>query len=189
MIASGKSTYARRRAKEGALVIAHDDLTAMLHAEYRYEQGLRELYRLAEMQIARYALGEGSEGKDVIVDRTHLTRESRQRWVKLVRNWNHWCPEYHTKLVAVTFPIEPAHVHALRRVRSDARGRSAEDWLKVACHHADQATAEPLDWQAEGFDECLAGGGLFDEMPINRVVEHDRDQVIAEALARIDEGE
>jgi predicted kinase len=82
MIASGKSTYARRRADEGALVVSHDDLTAMLHARYRYEQGLREPYRRIEESIAWRGL---DAGRDVVIDRTHLTRESRERWLKWVR--------------------------------------------------------------------------------------------------------
>jgi predicted kinase len=78
MIASGKSTYARKRADEGALIISHDALTEMLHGCYRYEEGLRESYRTMEESIAFASL---SAGRDIVIDRTHLTDESRRRWI------------------------------------------------------------------------------------------------------------
>ena len=145
MIASGKSTYAARRAKEGAIVICHDDLTVMLHAEYRYEQGLRQAYRTAEEMLAHTFL---HHGRDVVIDRTHLTAESRRRWVDF--RMSHYHPGL--RLGAIVFPIEAADEHAYRRFNSDPRGRPYTEWLKVACHHAGQAEAEPLDAKAEGFD-------------------------------------
>jgi uncharacterized protein (DUF433 family)/predicted kinase len=144
MIASGKSTYARQRADAGAgaLVICHDDLTEMLHARYRYELGLRDCYRQMEDSLAHHAL---TWGRDVVIDRTHLTRESRNRWVSVAGILG-------VPIVAVVFPIESAAVHASRRFVSDARGRSYSEWLDVARHHSAQAAAEPID-AAEGFVE------------------------------------
>lgn len=150
MVGSGKSTYARSRARQGALVICHDDLTEMLHAEYRYEPELKAVYRKMEEQLAFTAL---KAGKDVIIDRTHLTRESRQRWVGFrdgCRANDRDFPE--VLLVAVVFPLEPPEVHAERRFASDARGRSFDEWLFVARHHHEQATAEPISFQEVGFD-------------------------------------
>lgn len=155
MVASGKSTYARRRAGEGALVISHDDLTAMLHASYRYEPGLRECYRRMEESLAWAAL---NIGRDVVVDRTHLTRESRQRWVRWASNYDFLQTfDGHgptTRVVAVAFPIASAEEHAYRRANHDARGRTLAEWHKVAEHHAAQAAAEPLD-ASEGFAEII----------------------------------
>lgn len=148
MIASGKSTYARRRADEGAIVISHDDLTAMLHVQYRYEPGLRQQYRAAEEKLAHVFL---AAGRDVVIDRTHLTAESRKRWVDFTR-WPNFGPEREPAIVAVAFPVEPPEVHARRRFDFDARGRSYKDWLRVAQHHYAQQLAEPLDPRAEGFD-------------------------------------
>ena len=151
MIASGKSTYARSRAREGALVISHDDLTEMLHGEYRYEPGLRECYRTMEEGIAKTAI---LHGRDVVIDRTHLTRESRSRWVNFVRlfgksRWNVQPPSP-IKLVAIVFPITAPEEHAAWRFAHDHRGRSYEECLGVARHHHAQAMAEPID-VAEGF--------------------------------------
>ncbi len=153
MIASGKSLYARQRADEGALVISHDSLTNMLHTRYRYEQGLRECYRRMEESLVWAAL---AAGRHAVVDRTHLTREARKRWIQWVRHYDSLNtfdgrgPT--TPIIAVAFPIESPEVHARRRFDADARGRSYEEWLRVAQHHAEQARLEPLD-PAEGFDE------------------------------------
>jgi hypothetical protein len=153
MIGSGKSGYARMRADGGALVICHDDLTAMVHARYRYEPGLRGCYRRMEESIAWAAL---QHKRDVVIDRTHLTRESRHRWIS-------WASSYDslntfdgkgpsTYMVAVAFPIESPEVHARRRFQSDPRGRPYEEWLQVAEHHFAQFIAEPLS-ESEGFAE------------------------------------
>lgn len=152
MIASGKSTYARKRAQEGALVVCHDDLAAMLHAEYRYEQELRSVYRHMEEALVFEAIG---AIRDTVVDRTHLTRESRQRWFDWRRNES---LTFRSVLVAVTFPIHAPSIHAERRMATDARGRPYSEWLMVAEHHYAQAQAEPLDWHAEGFDGLIEIG-------------------------------
>lgn len=150
MIASGKSTYARKRADEGAIVVCHDDLTAMLHGRYRYEQGLRSAYREAEEAIASTFI---AAGRDVVIDRTHLTRESRERWIKFAR-WGVFTDVYPIAptLIVVVFPNEGIDVHAGRRFDADPRGRSLEDWRGVAELHCAQALTEPLDWKSEGFD-------------------------------------
>lgn len=147
MIGSGKSTFARRRAREGALVISHDWLTEMLHAEYRYEPGLRDCYRQMEDALARWAL---VWGRDVVVDRTHLTRESRRRWLDLAAI----LATPAVAVFAVAFPIDEPDVHARRRFESDPRGRSFQIWLDVATHHYAQAVLEPLS-PAEGFAAIL----------------------------------
>jgi predicted kinase len=144
MIASGKTTYARKRADEGALVVCHDELTQMLHGgRYKYEHGLRHTYRRMEEELVKECI---ITQRDVVVDRTHLTFVSRRRWVDWVTTW----PQP-SKLVAVTFEVETPRTHAERRMASDPRGRPFEEWLTVATHHYDQFLAEPLDWQGERF--------------------------------------
>jgi predicted kinase len=145
MVGSGKSTYARKRADQGALVVSHDDLTRMLHGgRGRYEPGLRQCYRdmLGHVVVSGFAAG-----RDVIVDRTHLTRESRQYWVDLGRFLKIAC-------VAVAFPIYDAEMHATRRYSADPRDRTFAKWLEVAEHHAAQAALEPLGAD-EGFARIL----------------------------------
>jgi predicted kinase len=150
MIASGKSTYALKRAREGAMIISHDDLTAMLHGEYRYESGLRECYRRSEESLVMVAF---DYGRDVIIDRTHLTREARKRWIDFAArlDWDEVEHGPRPEVVAVVFPIEHPMIHARRRSDHDARGRSYPEWLEVAEHHHAQAMAEPIEL-SEGFD-------------------------------------
>lgn len=152
MIGSGKSRYALSRANEGAIIICHDTISASVHGEQRYEQELRDFYRRVQTDMLCEAF---IEKRDVVIDRTHLTRESRQ-W------WKEWC-DYARKMksfddigefrvAAVTFPIHGPDTHARRRFEADNRGRSYAEWLSVAMHHADQAFAEPLNAVEEGFD-------------------------------------
>jgi hypothetical protein len=161
MIASSKSEYARKRAKQGALCCSHDDLTAMLHCEYRYEQGLRECYRRMEESIAWAAL---NAGRDVIIDRCHLTAESRRRWLRWAREVYDSLNTFdgkgpRTAVVAVAFPVESPEVHARRRFEADPRGRSYEEWYMVAQHHHEQWQANPLS-EGEGFAEIIRMEGL-----------------------------
>lgn len=159
MIGSGKSSYALRRADEGALVVCHDELTQMLHGgAYRYEQGLRGCYRQMEERLAACAL---YEGRDVVIDRTHLTRESRKRWldfrrerVAVMNSFRDDPAPVELSIVAVAFPISSPEDHAMRRYLGGHRGRSHAEWLRVARHHAAQADAEPLS-DDEGFDEII----------------------------------
>ncbi len=162
MIASGKSTYARTRADAGALIVAHDDLTAMLHGRYRFEPGLRACYRSMEQWIVHDGL---AAGRDVVIDRTHLTRESRARWVAFARN--HYRD---VRVVAVAFRILHPAEHAARRFGADPRGRSFDDWLGVAMHHHAQAVAEPLS-DDEGFDQVLRADSFAVEAPAPEVAE------------------
>lgn len=143
MIGSGKTTYARKRAKQGALIVSHDDLTQMLHGEYRYEQELKPCYRAMMIQLAQNGI---VAGRDVVIDRTHLTRESRAFWIDVARR------SENTQIIATAFPILTPEIHARRRRDADARGRTYAEWLAVAEHHAAQAHAEPLA-RNEGFRE------------------------------------
>lgn len=151
MIASGKSTYARTRADEGALVVCHDDLTEMLHGRYRYERELRSIYRAMEEEIAKVAF---MAGKDVVIDRTHLTRESRERWINFASDERAFPGNAGLEIVAVAFPIRSAANHANIRWQSDPRGRGFAEWKAVAEHHAAQAEAEPIS-EGEGFDRVV----------------------------------
>jgi hypothetical protein len=155
MVASGKSTYARQRADQGCLVVCHDSIAPGLHTRYRYEGFLRDYYRGIEEYMAREGLREGC---DVLIDRTHLTLESRTRWVRFHTEMSR---EFHRThlvtgekfpLVAVVFPFEAPEVHAFRRFRTDPRGRSLSEWLHVAHHHAEQWAQEPI-LDTEGFTE------------------------------------
>jgi hypothetical protein len=108
------------------------------------------------LAIAHYAL---KAGRDVVVDRTHLAAESRSVWVTFVHGWN-MNRHLHggaspVKLIAVEFPTEDPVTHARRRFAGNDRGRDYVTWLDVANKHFRQLLAEPLNYIAEGFDECV----------------------------------
>lgn len=162
MIASGKTTFSRKLAESGALVISHDDLTEMLHGSYCYDPALREAYRGMMRDIARHAL---TAGRSVVIDRTHLTREARAEWVALaLADWVPRLTEV-VMVIAVEFRRAPAAEHARRRFEADPRGRTLGEWERVARHHEAQAVAEPLDPWAEGFDAVIAPDGSFTLAP------------------------
>jgi predicted kinase len=144
MIASGKSTYCRKRAKEGAIIVNDDALVTLLHGgDYTlYTQDLKKLYKSIDINIVTMAL---SIGLDVVIDKTNLTKSTRQRYISLGE-----CLE--VPIVGIIFKKELAEVHAKRRFESDSRGHIYEKWLKVAKEH------ERL-WQepdiSEGFSQLL----------------------------------
>jgi hypothetical protein len=158
MVGSAKSQYASKLAKEGALICSHDVLTEMLHCEYRYEQGLRNCYRRMEEALVAEVI---RAGRDAVCDRTHLTLESRRRWIDFAHRLRDEAlidgdREIYRGLpvVAVAFPVEAPEVHARRRFEADPRGRTHEEWYMVAQHHFAQHLAEPLS-EDEGFDEII----------------------------------
>jgi predicted kinase len=147
-VASGKSTYAARRARRGAIAVCHDDLVRAVHAGGAHEAGLRDFYRAAEEHLAWSAL---AAGRPVVVDRTNLTAAERRRWVALAGRAG-------VEAVAVAFPRERWPVHARRRHEHDARGLTLAGWGRVALRLERQALAEPLDAAGEGFARRVDAG-------------------------------
>lgn len=130
MIASGKSTYCKMRARDGALVVNDDAVVTALHGgNYDlYTEALRPLYKLVRTTMIRAGL---MMGRDVVVDSTNLTTRRREKMVELAKECN-------AEPIAVVFPFESPEIHASRRWRTDNRGCSYEKWLAVARHHAKQ---------------------------------------------------
>lgn len=128
MIASGKSTWSKMRARNGWLVINDDAIVKALHAgNYTlYDKGLRPLYKAVEDHILHSAI---LLGRNVVIDRgLDINKRSRQRWIAIARSAD-------AEIRAVLFDrLDPA-THAMRRWRSDNRGRTLEYWLEVATAH------------------------------------------------------
>ena len=144
MIACGKSTYAVKRAKEGAVIVNMDNIVLALHGgEYRcYDPKLKPLYWALEQQAILMAL---AMGKDVVVDRTNLTRDRRQRYIQLAKSVK-------AEVYAMQFMIVDPKVHTQRRWESDARGVSRERWQEIAEGHLAEYE-EPTP--AEGFLDII----------------------------------
>ena len=128
MIASGKGTWARKRAQEGWLVMNDDAIVTMLHGgDYTlYEKTLKPIYKSIENHIVQAAV---LMGKNIVIDRgMDHTIAARQRWIALGRAFD-------TPVRAVLFERFPASVHGERRQKSDSRGHEDGYWLKVALAH------------------------------------------------------
>ena len=141
-IASGKSTYCRRKAHEGWLTINDDDILNMLHAgEYPlYDEKLKPLYKSIEDSALHAAI---LCGKDVIIDRgVNIRRVSRMRWIAIGHAVD-------VRVEAVVFPFCSPKEHSERRMNSDPRGLTSEYWTMVAEKHISQYEQPVIE---EGFD-------------------------------------
>ena len=143
-IASGKSTYSEGRAYEGAIIVNDDSIVKALHAgEYTlYNTKLKPLYKLIETQIIYSSI---SLGKEVVIDRTNLSRETRKRYISIAKSLD-------TEVNAIIFSDHGPEHHAKQRFRSDGRGYSYEAWLEVAKKHG--RNTDPV-FYSEGFDKIL----------------------------------
>jgi len=122
-IASGKSTYCRGRAAEGAIIINDDAIVTMVHGDYRkYDKELKPLYRSIELSIMCLAL---NAGRDVIIDRPNLKKSSRAKYAAPAR-----AMEF--DVAFVLFPFVDPSEHARRRMESDGRGYDQGYWERVA---------------------------------------------------------
>jgi predicted kinase len=142
MIASGKSTWAKDRAKEGWIIINDDSIVNAVHADdyLLYQQDLKPLYKSIEDHILHTAV---AMGKNVVVDRgLSLSATARRRWIALANSLD-------TPVQAVLFDVFSPEVHAQRRFESDSRGHDLDYWLRVAQRHHSVYDEPTLD---EGFE-------------------------------------
>jgi len=128
-IASGKSTYCKMRAEEGAIIVNDDSLVNSLHANnYQlYSDALKPLYKSVENSIISTAL---SMNLSVIIDRPNHTMSMRRRYVGIAKSFD-------VPVHAIKFQWEAPFVHAKRRVKSDSRGFDEAYWTSVAQYHED----------------------------------------------------
>lgn len=140
-IASGKSTYCKRKAQEGALIVNDDSIVNALHADQygAYDKDLKPLYKSLEMSIIAYAV---AVNRDVVVDRPSYKRTTRRRYIEMAHSID-------AEVTAIIFENFGPEVHAKRRFESDSRGYTYEGWLRVAKEH--ESLREPVDVH-EGFD-------------------------------------
>jgi len=141
-IASGKSTYCKKAAQEGAIIINDDAIVNLLHNNnYKlYDKNLKPLYKGIENTAIVMAI---ALGRPVVIDRPNLSVKMRRRYIGLG----------HSLDVPVEMVIfqwaEPAE-HAKRRMASDSRGHDYAYWLKVAEIFQDKYTEPNQD--IEHFD-------------------------------------
>lgn len=146
MIASGKSTWAARRANEGWVVLNDDAIVSAVHGgDYTlYSKELKFLYKSIEDHILHTAV---AMGRNVVVDRgLDIRATSRRRWIALAKSLD-------VPINAVIFKKEAPEVHARRRSDSDSRGHDYNYWLKEVAEVHDRQWVRPS--RDEGFDDII----------------------------------
>jgi len=141
MIASGKSTYCKNAAKEGAVIVNDDSIVNLVHADdyTLYDKKLKILYKSIENHVIALGI---ALGKLVVVDRgLNVSTHGRRRWIALAHSFDVPCE-------AVSFLNEGPEIHAQRRVKGDGRGHGYDYWLRTAKAHNSDYKMPSLD---EGF--------------------------------------
>ena len=142
-IASGKSTYCQKRAKEGAVIINDDSLLMSITGGlYEYDEEKKKLYKSIENSILHLA---ATGGYDIVIDRTNLSRSTRMRYVTMAKSLG-------IPIVAVITKDEGCSIHVERRMKHDSRGFSKEKWESVYLEH--KALFEPV-LENEGFEQRI----------------------------------
>lgn len=123
-IGSGKSTFSRQLAKEGAVIVNDDAIVSMLHGSSTrdYRRELKPLYKSVEDHIIKKAI---ELGVDVVVDRPCEHAATRARYALLAKSLG-------AEVVLHVFKFEDPEIHAKRRMDHDPRGRTFENWKRIA---------------------------------------------------------
>lgn len=121
-IASGKSTYANKRAQEGWVVVNDDAIITMLFGDYaRYKRSYERVIKNAMLNLAAVLV---DSCFSVVVDSSWLvSRAFRLEWYKQITD---------IEMYDVAFSREAPEIHAKRRFEHDPRGGTYEMWLEVA---------------------------------------------------------
>jgi len=144
-VGSGKSTYAKEKAKDGWIIINDDALVNAVHADQYllYNKCFKPLYKGIEAAVFSHAV---ALNVNIVIDRTNLDPETRKRYVCM-------CRAFDVKdIIAVVFPMVSPEEHALRRFNSDSRGVSLEKWTEIAKYHFSMWKEPSLE---EGFSEII----------------------------------
>jgi predicted kinase len=125
LIGSGKSTWARKFAEDkNVAIICRDDLRSMIKGEYIFEKKIEELVKiLATINIITTL----SQGWNLIIDETHLTKFKRQEIIELIKAHPYAIPNG-VQFNIVYFAEKEKNV--VNRMKSP-KGLSREVWQSV----------------------------------------------------------
>lgn len=142
---SGKSTWAKKKAKEGKTVIVNQDaIRTMLKAEYFYDKEYEPLVH--EMAVA--CLGDAlGLGFDVILDQTNLSRSRRMFWVNLIKD------NFDCQIIYVHFCVMDES--NLDRRMNEPRGQTREQWAEII---ESMKKYEEMPLKSEGYDWLILEG-------------------------------
>jgi predicted kinase len=144
-IASGKSTYCRKAASEGAIILNDDSIVTAVHGgDYRlYNESLKPLYKSIENTLVCTAL---AMGQRLVIDRPNHSIRMRRRYIGLAHSFD-------ATVELVMFKRELPEVHGERRFNSDSRGHTLDYWVDVARYH--DSIYQPPDKTIEQFDDLI----------------------------------
>ena len=127
LIGSGKSEWARMAAGTdfNTIRVSNDDIRSMIKDRYTFDLQLEPLVRkMGIVMVVQILL----EGKNVVIDDCHLTKEHRQELCALIKGV---VPE--AEIIYVWMRCDTTI--ALKRRLIDLRGRTKFEWTQVMNKH------------------------------------------------------
>ena len=123
LIGSGKSTWAKEKAKESNTVIINkDNIRSMLKGDYVFHKDLEPLVK----EIAYDSILESVfKNFDVIIDETNLTKKHRADYISLIKS------HYKDKNIKINIVYFTEKENNVDRRMNDPKGQSREVWQKV----------------------------------------------------------
>jgi predicted kinase len=93
-IGQGKSLISSKLAKQGKVIVNMDSILLMVHGgEYGlFDPDKKQIYRDAEEAVIKSSL---AKGFDVVVDRTNMRKDRRQKFIELAKNYTEEIECYH----------------------------------------------------------------------------------------------
>lgn len=135
-IGTGKTTTAKSLLDNNTLIVSDDNIAMMLGENYpeMWTEKHINLYSKIKLMCARYAL---EAGFNVIVDGTHMSRKSREKFIKLP-----------AKVIVYTH----TNKDGLYRRLKDPRGCTKERWTEIWNLFESQYEEPSFE---EGMDEII----------------------------------
>ena len=148
-IASGKSTYARHRAEDGAIILSDDAITTAVHAgDYlAYQPDLKPLYKSIGQTI--FSMGVAL-GCDIVVDSTALKLSTRTFYRLVAKTL-----DQPTALVFFRAGQFSGAADGERRYKADSRGYTRKRWRLVGEEHA-QNVETPTHTELSQYSKILS---------------------------------
>lgn len=146
-IGLGKSTFARKLADEGAMVVNLDSIVTMLHGgNYKgYREDWKEVYKGAQIDIMQQAV---ISSLDIIIDNTNMKRKGR---VRLISKFCQ-CVGGFTEKKIICYDFGSGTEEGLDRRMGTPYGHEPEYWKDVYKLKKEQYERPSLE---EGFDETV----------------------------------
>jgi tRNA uridine 5-carbamoylmethylation protein Kti12 len=143
---SGKSSWARRKARdENTIIINRDALRCMIKGglytfDKKFESFIKDL--IGDMMV-----GGMVEEFDMVIDECNIKKCSRREIIVHLKNYKH--PEDDLKVIAVKFLRKDLKTNLYFRML-DCREICEEEWKQIIQGMID--AYEEVNWKEEGFD-------------------------------------